>query len=344
MSVAIGIDLGGTNLRIAAYRDLPALADAAARAGGGDEGPAPQPLIQHREQVGEPRDPDALIARIAALVARLTDEAGAPAGEVSVGIGIAAMLRDRRGTVANSPHLRWRDVPFGAQLARRLGPRHPLGVYNDVNAVTYGEFGLGAGAGAQNLLAVYVGTGIGGGLVVDGRLLEGASNCAGEIGHVKVAWDEHAAPCACGARGCVEAYVGGSYVQRRIRGELAGGARSLAIDLAGADEVHAGHVDQAAAAGDAWALGLWQELAPLLAIALGNAIALVNPERLLLGGGLLGRTPVLRDEVVMALEVAAPAALLEPLEIVDAALGDDAGLVGSALLAARGVSIIDAGA
>lgn len=341
MSLAIGVDLGGTNLRIAAYRDLAARADAAARGAGGD---APVPVVQHKEPVGEPRDPDALIARLAGWIERVAAEAGGAADtHVPVGIGIAAMLRDRRGTVANSPHLRWRDVAFGERLAARLGPRHPLGVYNDVNAITYGEYGLGAAAGAQNVLAVYVGTGIGGGLVVDGRLAEGASNCAGEIGHVKVAWDDRAAPCACGGRGCVEAYVGGSYVQRRIRAELAGGAPSIARDIAtraGDADVHAGHVDEAAALGDAWALGLWQELAPLLGVSLANAIALVNPERLVLGGGLLGRTPVLRQAVVMALEVAAPGALLEPLTIVEAALGDDAGLVGSALLAARGVSTI----
>jgi glucokinase len=345
---AIGVDLGGTNLRAGVYRGLSARAEAAAaRRPGGGASPeeliaAAAPVVYRKVKVGEPRDPDTVVARVAELVASLAGEAGAPEGPIPVGVGLAAMLRDRRGTVANSPHLRWRDVAFGERLAARLGDRFPVSVYNDVNAIVFGEHGLGAAAGASTVLAVYVGTGIGGGVVVDGRLAEGASNCAGEIGHVKVRWDEQAAPCACGGRGCIEAYAGGSYVQRRIRAELAGGAPSQAVALAGGrvDDVTPGHVDRAAAEGDAWALELWGELAPLLGVTLAGAICLLNPDCLVLGGGMLGRTPVLREQVIAALTVAAPSALTDPLTIVDAILGDDAGLVGSALLALRGVSRI----
>jgi glucokinase len=322
--LAIGVDLGGTNLRVAAL-----------------DGNGIAPVAQRKEPVGEPRDPDTIIGRIADAVRSIAAEAGDAGETIPVGVGIAAMLRDRRGTVANSPHLRWRDVDFGPRLAAALGPRFPLGVYNDVNAIAYGEYGLGAGRGAENVLAVFVGTGIGGGLIVDGRLVEGASNCAGEIGHAKVRWDDKAAPCACGGRGCIEAYVGGSYVLRRIRAELAGGAPSRAIALAGRlEDVTPSDVDKAAAEGDAWALDLWGELAPMLGVVLANAVSLLNPERLVLGGGLLSRTPVLREEVELSLSVAAPAALLEPLTIVDAALGDDAGIIGASLLARRGVSLI----
>jgi glucokinase len=324
MSIAIGIDLGGSNLRVAAFR----------------EGDAT--LFAHRkEPVGEPRDPDTIIERLAAAVESVATEAGTGDAVVPVGIGIAAMLRDRRGTVANSPHLRWRDVDFGVRLAARLGPRFPLGVYNDVNAIAYGEFGLGAARGASNVLAVFVGTGIGGGLVVDGRLAEGASNCAGEIGHAKVRWGDDAAPCACGMRGCVEAYVGGHNLLRRIHAELGAGAPSLAVGFAGRiEDVTPGHVDQAAAAGDPWALDLWAELAPHHGVTLANAVAVLNPDRLVLGGGMLSRTPVLRESVLTAMSVLAPPALLEPLTVVDAGLGDDAGIIGAALLAREGVSRI----
>jgi glucokinase len=319
--IAVGVDLGGSNLRVAAFRD----ADAS-------------PICQHKEAVGEPRDPDTIVERLAAAIGAIAAQAGAAADEeVPVGVGIAAMLRDRHGNVANSPHLRWRDVDFGARLAARLGNRHPLGVYNDVNAIAYGEFGLGAGAGAHDMLAVFVGTGIGGGLVVDGRLAEGSTSCAGEIGHTKVRWDDDAMPCACGQRGCVEAYCGGAFLQRRIRAELAAGASPSTVALAGrADVATAGHVDDAAAAGDPWALALWAELAPLLGVTLANAVALLNPDRLVIGGGVLSRTPLFREQVLAALAVACPVALFEPLTVVDAALGDDAGLVGAALLARRG--------
>ena len=319
MTARIGIDLGGSNFRIAAF----------------DEGGI-TPQHVHKEAVGEPRDPQAIVERIATGVERL---AGGDVG--SVGVGIAAMLRDRQGTVANSPHLRWRDVAFGQLLAKRLGGKFAVGVYNDVNAIVWGEAVGGAAKGCRDVLGVYVGTGIGGGLIVNGQLVEGATNCAGEIGHAKVRWDDEALPCACGQRGCVEAYVGGSYVAARIAKALAAGTRTRAVELAGGvDKVTPSHVDQAAADGDDWALELWSELAPLLAVTLGNAIAVLNPERLILGGGLLGRTPTLYELVVTATLVATPVACAEPLSIVPAVLGDDAGLVGSAHLAATGVSLV----
>ena len=317
--IAIGIDLGGTNFRAATF-----------------ENGSPTPVDHIKEGVGERRDPATMIERIADVAERLAR--GQPA---TIGVGIAAMLRDRRGTVANSPHLRWHDVPFGALLAKRLGPRFQLGVYNDVNAIVWGEAVAGAARGCRDVLGVFVGTGIGGGVIAGGQLVEGVSNCAGEIGHVKVRWDDLAVQCACGQRGCVEAYVGGSYVLERIRAELARGVKSSVVALAGAiDKVTPSHVDAAAAEGDPWALGLWTELSPLLAVALGNAIAILNPERLILGGGLLGRTPTLYAQVTTALMLAAPAACTEFLSIVTAELADDAGLVGSSALAASGVSIV----
>src|ERR1043165_9003876 len=119
----IGIDVGGTNLRAAIVEGEATL------------------VAQQREPVGEPRDPDTLADRIARIAADLAQSGNAADGDVRVGIGIAAMLRDRDGTVANSPHLRWRDVPFGRLLASRLSERFRVGVYNDVNAIVYGEIG-----------------------------------------------------------------------------------------------------------------------------------------------------------------------------------------------------------
>jgi glucokinase len=316
----LGIDLGGTNLRGAVFDDA---------------GDAPREI--HKERVGDERDPEAIVSRIADLVLRFAGDAT----DVPVGVGIAAMLRDRRGTVANSPHLRWRDVAFGAQLAARLGSRFRVGIYNDVNAVVWGESVAGSARGCRDVLGVYVGTGIGGGIISGGQLVEGASNCAGEIGHAKVRWDDTAEPCACGQRGCIEAYVGGSYVERRIHAELAKRPKALPVQLAGkAEDVTPSHVDAAAASGDEWSLALWTELSTLFAVVLANTLAVLNSERLVLGGGLLGRAPTLYELVETALMVAAPVATTEALTVVPATLGDDAGLVGAAALAASGVSII----
>ncbi len=336
----IGIDLGGSNLRAAAFER------------GGDSGPeGPESddeirVAQHRAPVGEPRDPDAIIERVARVIEELGPDD--PDEPCTVGIGLAALLRDRRGTVANSPHLRWRDVAFGERLAHRLGARFRLGIYNDVNAVTWGEVTAGAARGCRDVLAVYVGTGIGAGVVANGRLVDGATATAGELGHTKVRWDDTAAPCACGQRGCLEAYTGGGYVHDRIVRELAaappkgGAARSSALAYAGTlAQLTPGHVDRAAGEGDPWALALWSELAPLLGVALANAVALLNPERLVLGGGLLGRCPTLFELTVAALEIAAPRASLERLTIAAAELGDDAGVIGAARLAGAGVLLQD---
>jgi glucokinase len=338
----IGIDLGGTNLRVALYGELapktaeaePADADADAASA------APEPIARRRDPVGEPRDPDIIVTRIADAIRDVVDRgqthpAVANAAAIPVGIGFAGMLRGDDGHVANSPHLRWRDVPLGRMLAERLGPRYPVVIDNDVNAITYGEYTLGAGRGVRDILAVFVGTGIGAGIISDGRLLVGAGHAAGEIGHFKVAYGDDAPACACGRRGCVETFVGGAYLQRRARAELAAGAQSAAVRHAGgAAHVHPGHLDRAAADGDAYALELYAEVTPLLAATLANAINLLNPARLILGGGVLSRTPVLRAHVVAALPLGTTDAALASLTIVDAALGDDAGLVGSAALAA----------
>ena len=296
----IGIDLGGSNLRAAIVGEGAAL------------------VAQHREPVGEPRDPNTIADRITQIVRDLAGDESA-----SVGVGIAAMLRDREGTVANSPHLRWRDVPFGHVLRERLGERFRVGIYNDLNAIVYGEGIAGSARGCRDVLGVYVGTGIGAGLIVNGELVEGASSCAGELGHMKVRWDDKAAPCDCGSRGCIEAYAGGSYLDRRVAA------------LRGRTNITLSDVDTAAAAGEDWALALWTETATLLAVTLGNAVALLNPERLVLGGGVLARCPTLYGLVETMLEVAGNSASMERLSVVPAALGDDAGLVGAAHLASR---------
>jgi len=317
--LAAGIDLGGTNLRAALFGDAPTT-----------------PLAVHKQRVGDERSPEAIARRINDAIDHLVAEASATEQRVVVGIGVAAMLADSHGGIANSPHLHWRDLAFGPLLDAALTDR-PWVLYNDVDAISYGEYRAGAAKDQDDTIAVFVGTGIGGGIIANGELVRGAHSCAAEIGHVKVAFGDDAAPCACGSRGCIEAYAGGNYVQQRARRELSAGARSAAVDLAGGDptQVTPGHLDAAASDGDDYSLALFDELAPLLGGVLANAVTLLNPSCLILGGGMLSRTPLFREHVITALEVAVNAPALLGLTIADAALGDDAGLVGSALLARR---------
>ena len=311
---AIGVDLGGTNLRLALVE-----AD-------GSEG-----LLEHERKVSvASSDPDVVADAIATMVGD-TGAGGAP-----VGVGVAGMLRGDSGVVANAPNLGWREVDFAGLLRRRL-PGRRIVLANDVTAITWGEHRFGAGAGAQTLLCIYAGTGIGGGMVAGGRLVGGATGIAGEIGHTKVVLGPRARPCGCGQRGCIEAYAGGRKLAERAREELAGGARSLAVELAGGDagEVHAGHLDDAAARGDAYAVALWDEIAPLLGLVVANAVTLFNPARVIFGGGVLWGAAELRRRMLASYQELVNAASGEACTIVEAALGDAAGILGAASLAAE---------
>ena len=315
MTLAVGVDLGGTRLRAA-------LVDTAAE--------APSLLAEERLEVGEERTP----ARVADLMATAVDRVtrNAPDSIAGVGVGIAAQLRGQTGVVANAPNFGWREVDFRSLCRARLGTNVDL--YNDLKAITWGEARYGAGKGSDFMLCVYIGTGIGSGIVVDGRLDYGTGNLAGEIGHTKVVWGEGARLCGCGQHGCIEAYAGGKNLQTRVQDELRAGAKSKALELAGGDikKVHPGHVDEAARAGDPYAVALWAEIAPLLGVSLANACTLLNPERLVLGGGTWEGTPELRRLTMEVFWNRINAAHKEWLTVLETSLGNIAGMLGSASL------------
>jgi glucokinase len=315
MTLAVGVDLGGTRLRAA-------LVDTTAD--------APSLLAEERLEVGTERTPAHVADVLATAVDRVTKNAHDRIG--GVGVGIAAQLRGRTGVVANAPNFGWREVDFRSLLRARLGTNVDL--YNDLKAIAWGEARYGAGKGSAFMLCVYVGTGIGSGICVEGRLDYGIGNLAGEIGHTKVAWGPDARKCGCGQRGCIEAYAGGKNLQARVQTELAAGAKSKALELAGGDikKVHPGHVDEAARAGDPYALALWAEIAPLLGVTLANACTLLNPDRLVMGGGTWEGTPELRRQTLEVFWDRINAAHKEWLTIVETSLGNIAGMLGSASL------------
>ncbi len=319
-ALAVGVDLGGTNGR-AALVDV--------RRG--------TMVAEAKLPVGSDHGPEAVAELVQALVEHV-DPRGLRRG---VGIGFAGMLRGWSGVVANAPNFGWREVDFRGLLRARLGPAVEL--YNDLNAITYGESRYGAGRGARDMLCVYVGTGVGGGLVTDGRLYIGATHLAGEIGHTKVVPGGRL--CGCGQRGCIEAYVSGRNLSKRVREELGDGntseavrRESRAIALAGdVTHVHAGHLDEAARAGDPYARALWDEVAPLLGLVLANAVTLLNPSRLVLGGGVWEGAPDLRARVVAHFNQLVNAPSGEAVVLVDTVLGDTAGVLGAAALIHEGV-------
>jgi glucokinase len=315
MTLAVGVDLGGTRLRAA-------LVDTAAD--------APSLLAEERLEVGEARAPAQVADLLATAVDRVTRNANDPIA--GVGVGIAAQLRGRTGVVANAPNFGWREVDFRELLRARLGTKVDL--YNDLKAITWGEARYGAGQGSQHMLCIYLGTGIGSGICAGGRLVYGVGNLAGEIGHTKVVWGPDARPCGCGQRGCIEAYAGGKNLQMRVQSELGAGAKSAALELAGGDvaAVHPGHVDEAARAGDSYARTLWAEIAPLLGITLANACTMLNPDRMVMGGGTWSGTPELRRLTLEVFWDRINAAHKEWVTVVETSLGAIAGMLGAASL------------
>jgi glucokinase len=306
MTVAVGVDLGGTNLRAA-------LIDTKEGA-----------ILAEDKRPHIDRSPQAIADAFAAAV-RTVDPHQRRAG---VGCGIAAMLRGWTGVVINAPNLGWREVAFRALVEERL-PGEPIELYNDLNAIALGEARYGGARGTRDVLCVYIGTGLGSGIVIDGKLRAGSTHLAGELGHAKVVLDGGRL-CGCGEHGCLEAYVSGNHIAARAREELKT-HKSIAIEIAGAvDNVHAGHLDEAARRHDPYALALWDELSRYAGLSLGTAVQLVNPARLVLGGGVVAGAPKLASQIRDRIRHAANPASLAGFEIVDTTLGDHAGVLGAA--------------
>ncbi len=304
MDLALGIDLGGTELRAALVT----------RAGA---------LVARRQVATNARGgPEAVVAQMAGLVASLRDER--PDASVA-GIGVASPgpLDGDRGVVIFAPTLDgWHDVPLPAMLTRNTGL--PARLENDANAAALGEWRAGAGRGLRHMVYVTVSTGIGGGIVADGQLLRGRHGMAGEVGHMTLR--DESAPCVCGGRGCFEALASGSALGAAARAAIDGGA---ATAMAG--RVTARQVTEAARGGDALALRLLRDEAALLGRGFASLLHLFSPELVVVGGGVSEAFDLMRDDIVRAMRASAMPAYRD-VAVVRAALGLDAGLVGAASL------------
>ena len=231
-----------------------------------------------------------------------------------------------------APNLDWHDVPLGATLRRAFGV--PIAVENDVRAAAWGEFRFGAGAGAKSLIAVFVGTGVGSGAVIDGRLWRGAGNAAGEVGHTQVVID--GLPCRCGQRGCLEQYVSGSGFQRRFAAALTAGVKTRLTEQTKRDpaQLTAEMLVAAADDGDEFAREVWSDAVRYLTMGVANYVTIVNPEVLLFGGGVIETVPKLMDVVSRGVMELTTVLARRSLRIDRARLGNWTGVVGAAALAA----------
>jgi glucokinase len=276
---------------------------------------------------------------IAAVVTELAD--GYDGELVGVGIGAAGWF-DRTGdTVLFSPHLAWRNATLRSDLADRL--RRPLWVGNDADAAAWAEYRYGAARGADLALVITLGTGIGGGIVLDGRLRRGSHGVAGEWGHMRVVPDGRL--CACGNRGCWERYASGTALAQTAR-EVARTSRAAAgrlLERVGgdADRITGEDVAAAAAEGDPLALELVTDVGQWLGQGIADLAAILDPEVVVIGGGVS-----LLGELVLAparerLDHSLPGRGFRPgPRVVAAELGPEAGLIGAADLVRNDIAVL----
>ncbi|MBL8985327.1 MAG: ROK family protein [Gemmatimonadales bacterium] len=314
MRYALGIDIGGTNLVVGAVSE-----------------DGRRVLGLETEPTGAPQGADHVIDRIVAMTERTIAAARAAdpdADIVGVGIGSPGPLDTKSGIVLLTPNLGWVNMPVRDRIASRLDL--PAALDNDANCAMAGEWWVGAAQGARHAVTFTLGTGIGGGIVVDGKLLHGASDVAAEIGHITI--ETNGRRCGCGNDGCLEAYASGPAIARRAVEAIVAGADSSLNLIVGGDpsRITAQTVYQAAAAGDPLALEVVQDTAKYLGVGVANLINILNPEVVVICGGVTQAgdrlfTPLRREVTRRAFRPA-----VQACRIVPGALPGTAGVVGAA--------------
>lgn len=313
MRYILGIDIGGTNLVVGAVTE---------------DGHEVRSLAS--EPTGVPDGPDAVIQRIirmAEMAIARTKADDRYADILGVGIGAPGPLDRKNGIVILTPNLRWTNMPLRDRIGGPLNLKASLD--NDANCAMLGEHWVGAAKGARHAVTFTIGTGIGGGIVVDGKLVHGASDVAGEIGHITI--DVNGRRCGCGNDGCLEAYASGPAIARRAQEAIEAGAQSDMTSRAGeVAKITAQTVFEAAAGGDALADELVRDTARYLGVGIANMLNIINPEVVVVCGGVTKAgdhlfKPLRREVMRRAFKPA-----VDACRIVPGALEGTAGVVGAA--------------
>jgi glucokinase len=310
----VGLDMGGTNVRCAAVSS------------------AGKVLLLIRGPARANSAASAVAENIVTHVRALQEESqrrgmGSPR---AIGVAVPGPLNVYTGTVMAAPHVAaWRAFPLRRHLEDALGRR--VVVENDANAWALGEFWRGAARGHRDVVLLTLGTGVGGGLIVDGNLVHGRSGMAAELGHVVVEPD--GIPCDCGARGCLESYVSASGIERMLVRRLGSRRRFPVRYLDEEGNFSVRGLTRCARAGDRVATGIFAESGHYLGIAIASFINIFNPDLIVIGGGVAGALPFMRRTMSAEVRARAFTVMARETRIVRAALGPIGGVVGAAYAA-----------
>jgi glucokinase len=311
MRKAVGIDLGGTYIK----------------AGLTDE----NGIILKKQQfptLGEKNNRDVVLKQMETAVDFALKDAG---GEIAgIGIGTPGVV-DNEGVVFTAPNLPgWDNLPLKQIFTDKY--KLPVVVENDVNTIAWGEFLYGAGRGYNTIICITLGTGLGGGIVKDGRLLRGGKYSAIEIGHITI--DYKGPQCKCGNYGCIERFVGRDYIVERAVNAIKDGKKTLIYDLVKGkiEEITPKIISDAYKQGDRVATDIWIDVGVCLGALFTSLVNLLNPELIIIGGGISQRTEIMFETIEKKIKEQAMPKLAENVKVVQSKLGTDAGIVSAGAL------------
>ena len=309
----IGIDVGGTNVKIALVDDSGKIIYSNS--------------VPTRAEMGY----EYTVNNIKQAIYDLMKETKLTAKDIEgIGFGFPGQVDYKSGIVRLAPNIPgWVEVPIAKMIEDEF--HIPTRVDNDVRCAALGELKYGAGKGCENLLCITVGTGIGSGLIVNGKLVRGASNAAGEIGHIKL--QIHDGPiCGCGDTGCMEAFASGPAIVAMAEEYILGGKSTKYREMANGGDITPFIVAEAAKAGDPVAKRIFARIGEYIGIGMASVVNLLNPEKIIIGGGVADAGDILLEPLKETLKKRAMKIAGETVEVVPAQLGNTAGVIGASLL------------
>lgn len=311
MAQRIGIDVGGTNVKIALVSDKGKIIYSNS--------------IPTRAEMGYEHTINSMKDAVNDL---LKETKMKPSDIEGMGFGFPGQIDCQKGVVRLAPNIPgWVNIPISNIMEKEFGI--PTRVDNDVRTATLGELNYGAGVGCENLVCITVGTGIGSGLVINGKLVRGANNAAGELGHIKL--NMQGGPlCGCGDRGCLEAYASGPSIVAMAEEYIKGGKSTKYRELANPD-ITPYIVAVAAKEGDPVARQIFRVMGEYIGMGLVSVVNLLNPEKIIIGGGVADAGDILFDPIKETISKRAMT-IQKEVEIVPAQLGNTAGVIGASLL------------